>query len=187
MVPPRSIYFGCRVCARIILLCVFLPGGFRDHCYSIFPVCRSFFMHFLLHQHLPCHHQSLVQSLQTLHSVLIRYKRELLNRRRGQTTMPLIHSIGDTMSRSGKRMGPMGKSSVSSLCAQDPVLGEKVAISNTTLRQENSVVEVFVLILSSKESVKRAQSAATSMSFKIWVYKGSPDLKMLTGIHWFRE
>lgn len=81
--------------------------------------------------------------------------------------MPLIHSIGGTMSRSGKRMDLMGKSSASNLCAQGPVLVEKVAISNTTLRQENSAVEAFVLILSSKESVKRAQSAATSMSFKI--------------------
>jgi len=87
------------------------------------------------------------------------------------------------MSQSGKRVDLKGKSSVSNLSAQVPVLVVKIAISNTTLKQENSVVEVFVLILSSKVSVKKAQSAATSMSFKMKVaYKGSPDLRMLTGI-----
>lgn len=150
-----------------------------------FPLCRNFFMHFLLHQHRSCHHQNLVQGLQTLHYVLIIYKRELLTRRRGQTKVPLIHNIGGMMSQSGKRMDLKGKSSVSNLYAQGPVLVGKIAISNTTLKQENSVVEVFVLILSSKVSVKKAQSAATSMSFKMKVYKGNPDLKMLTGIYWF--
>lgn len=86
------------------------------------------------------------------------------------------------MSQSGKRMDLKGKSSVSNLYAQVPVLVGKVAISNTMLKQENSVVEVFVSILLSKVSVKKARSAATSMSFKMKAYKGSPDLKMLTGI-----
>lgn len=151
--------------------------------YFFFPLFRNFFMRFLLHQHLPCHQQSLVQSLQKLRYGLIIYKMELLNRRRGQTIVTLIHSIGGMMSQSGKRVDLKGKSSVSNLSAQVPVLVVKIAISNTTLKQENSVVEVFVLILSSKVSVKKAQSAATSMSFKMKVaYKGSPDLRMLTGI-----
>lgn len=87
------------------------------------------------------------------------------------------------MSQSDKRMDQTGRSSVSNLYAQGPVLEGKVAISSTTLKQGNSVVEVFALILSSKASVKKAQSAATSMSFKMKVYKGSPDLTMLTGIY----
>lgn len=104
-------------------------------------------MRFLLHHHLPCHHQSLVQSLQTLHYLLILYKRELLNRRRDRMTVTLIHSIGGMMSQSGKRMDLKGESSVSNLYAQVPVIVGKIAISNTTLKQENSVVGVFVLIL----------------------------------------
>lgn len=62
------------------------------------------------------------------------------------------------------------------------ILGLALAGKNATfdmiLVRENNVWEVFVLILLSKENVKRVQNAAISTAYKMMTLRGHIDLKM---------